>query len=279
MRLGWGDTRVLDFSRPLVMGVINVTPDSFSDGGRFAGHGSAVDHGLALAAAGADLLEVGGESTRPGAAPVALGEELERVVPVIEALARRTRCPIGVDSSKVPVMAAALEAGAVLINDVTALEGDPRAVEFLAGRSCPVVLMHKRGTPARMQDDPRYDDVLAEVYDYLAGRIRQCERHGLRRERLIVDPGIGFGKTTAHNLTLLRHLGVFRGLGVPLLLGVSRKRVVGDLTGVTEPDRRDPGSQALAALGALQGAQILRVHEVGGTRQALAVAQGWRHAS
>ncbi|MBF0426373.1 MAG: dihydropteroate synthase [Magnetococcales bacterium] len=276
LRWHCGGYRVLDCSRPLIMGVLNVTPDSFSDGGRHTDVEAAVAHGLAMAHAGAHILDVGGESTRPGAEPVSEREELRRVIPVIQALVRAVSVPVSVDTTKAAVMAAAIEAGAAMINDITALKGDPDAVKVLANATHPIVLMHMQGTPATMQHGPDYRHVVADVYDFLDQRIHFCQENGIAFERLIVDPGIGFGKSTVHNLELIRHLRVFYGLGLPVLLGVSRKQVVGVLTGEVEPAARDPGSQLLAALGALAGAHILRVHDVAGTRQALAVAQGWR---
>ncbi|MBF0175943.1 MAG: dihydropteroate synthase [Magnetococcales bacterium] len=277
LRWHCGGYRILDCSRPLIMGVINVTPDSFSDGGRHADPETAVAHGIAMVHAGAHILDVGGESTRPGAQPVSEAEEMRRVIPVVQALASSVHVPISIDTSKATVMSAAMEAGASLINDVTALRGDPHAARVLANTAHPIVLMHMQGAPGTMQHNPSYRHVVAEVYDFFTERIHFCQEHGIKPERLILDPGIGFGKTTLHNLELIRHLRAFYGLGLPLLLGVSRKTIVGALTGEREPAARDPGSQLLAALGALSGAHILRVHDVAGTRQSLAVAQGWRH--
>ncbi len=270
----------LDLSRPRIMGILNVTPDSFSEDGLGKNVEAAIAQGERMVAAGADILDIGGESTRPGAATVSVDEELDRVIPVITALAARVPVILSVDSSKAPVMRAALAAGAAMINDVTALEGaaDDAFIDTLAKNEAPVVLMHKRGAPATMQDDPRYRDVLGEVYGYLAGRIDWCRRRGIAAHRLIIDPGIGFGKSHDHNLTLLRHLRLFRGLGPPILLGVSRKRLVGALTGETVAARRDVGSHVLAALGVLAGgARIVRVHDVAGAAQALAIADGWNH--
>ena len=275
-------TWTLDGARSLVMGIVNVTPDSFSGDGLHRDAAAAIAQGLRMAAAGADILDIGGESTRPGAEPVGEQEELDRVIPVIAGLAGRVALPLAVDTSKPAVMRAALAAGAAMINDVAALEQVTDA-GFLTQPPCadaPVVLMHKRGTPKTMQERPDYRHVLAEVHAYLADRIAWCERHGIARARLIVDPGIGFGKSTAHNLALLRGLRVFRGLGTPLLLGVSRKRLLGALTGETEALRRDAASHVLAALAALTGGvHIFRVHDVAGARQALAVAHGWRHGA
>ncbi len=281
--LNWGDGKNhqrLDLSRPRIMGIINLTPDSFSQDGLGDDVEAAIAQGERMVAAGADILDVGGESTRPGAEQISVAAELARVIPVVSKLAKRVSVPISVDSRKAAVMKAALAAGASLINDVMALEqvATDDFVTQLAANDVPVVLMHMRGTPATMQEHPHYQDVVAEVYDYLASRVAWCEQQGIRRERLIIDPGIGFGKSTAHNLELLRHLRVFRSLGLPLLLGVSRKRLVGALTGETDAARRDGGSHVLAALGALSGgAHILRVHDVVGAVQALAIAHGWVH--
>ncbi|MEO5364140.1 MAG: dihydropteroate synthase [Magnetococcus sp. DMHC-8] len=274
--LAWRGWR-LDLSRPRVMGIINVTPDSFSGDGLDHQVALAVAQGRRMAAEGADLLEVGGESTRPGAVPVTVAEELARVVPVVRTLVQAVDLPVAVDTRKPEVMEAVLAAGAAMLNDVTALQeaGGRFVREVLAPRSEPIILMHMQGTPATMQDRPVYRDVVAEVYEFLAERVRWCAAHGIDRARLIVDPGIGFGKSQPDNLELVRRLRVFADLGLPVLLGVSRKRLVGALTGEAEAGRRDAGSHVLAALGVLHGAHIVRVHEVAGARQAVAVAQGW----
>lgn len=273
--LVWGRWQ-LDLSRPQVMGVLNMTPDSFSGDGLDRRVAAAVAQGVAMVAAGADILDVGGESSRPGASAVESGEELERVVPVVQALARAVDRPISVDTRKPEVMEAALAAGAAMINDVTALQGlTPQPGAWAMGAE-PIVLMHMQGEPTSMQVRPVYQDVLADVYSFLEERIGWCVAHGIARSRLILDPGIGFGKSPQHNMALLRHLRVFRGLGLPVLLGVSRKRLVGLMTGETEPAHRDVGSHVLAALGVLNGARIVRVHEVAGAKQAVAVAMGWR---
>ncbi|MEO5349757.1 MAG: dihydropteroate synthase [Magnetococcus sp. YQC-3] len=275
--LAWRGWR-LDLSRPRVMGIINVTPDSFSGDGRHRSLEAAVAQGVRMAAEGADILDVGGESTRPGAQPVSSEEELARVVPVVEALAAAVELPISVDTSKPEVMQAALEAGAAMINDVTALRGVEAAgcvQRLLAHREEPIILMHMQGTPATMQAEPLYRDVVAEVSDFLAGRIAWCVANGIDRSRLLVDPGIGFGKSHAHNLELLRRMGALCALGVPVLLGVSRKRLVGNMTRVEEAARRDAGSHVLAALGVMNGARIVRVHDVAGARQAMDVVHAW----
>ncbi len=263
----------LELDCPLVMGIVNVTPDSFSDGGAHATAEAAIAHALRLAEAGADMLDIGGESTRPGAEPVSLDEELRRVMPVIEGLAGRTRVRLSIDTRKAEVMRRAAEAGVHMLNDVSALTHDPEAPEAAAASGLPVVLMHARGDPRTMQQDPRYDHVVLDVYDDLAARIAAAEAAGIPRERLIIDPGIGFGKTLAHNLALLRDLALFHGLGVPLMLGASRKRFIGALTGESVAARRVPGSVAAALWGAGEGVHILRVHDVAETVEALAV---WR---
>ncbi|MBF0439849.1 MAG: dihydropteroate synthase, partial [Magnetococcales bacterium] len=263
-------------------GILNVTPDSFSGDGVSEKVTVAVQQGMAMVAAGADLLDIGGESTRPGALPVSLEEELQRVVPVVRELAHRVNTPISVDTSKPEVMVAALEAGAALINDVTALRGscemsgNIQTAQMLAARRIPTILMHMQNQPATMQQAPCYTDVVCEVYDFLAQRIDFCLQQGIARNRLLCDLGIGFGKSHDHNLALLRKRRVFRGLGVPLLLGLSRKRLIGALTGETEPNRRDVGTHLL---GVLADANILRVHDVAGAKQALAIANGLWHAS
>ena len=263
----------LALDRPLVMGIVNVTPDSFSDGGRFLAPDAAIDHALQLEAEGADILDIGGESTRPGSDAVDLDEECRRVLPVIQALAKRSRARLSIDTRKAEVMRRAALEGAHLINDVAALGHDPKAIETAAATGLPVVLMHARGEPRTMQESPVYADVVLDIYDWLEARVEACERAGIARNRLIVDPGIGFGKTLAHNLSLLGSLGVFHGLGCPVLLGASRKSFIGRLTGAGADDRL-PGSIAAALIGASQGMQILRVHDVSATRQALAVWQG-----
>lgn len=254
-----------DLGRPLVMGILNVTPDSFSDGGRGG-------EPAALVAAGADIVDVGAESTRPGAAAVEVEEELRRLAGVLPGLAG---VRWSVDTRKAAVMAAALDAGAGMVNDVSALTFDAGAMGLVAARGCPVVLMHHLGTPATMQAAPAYDDVLLDVYDWLAARIAACVAAGIGRERIVVDVGIGFGKSLAHNLALLRGLALFHGLGVPLLLGASRKALIAGIAGGVEVGARLPGSLALALHGAACGVQLLRVHDVGETVQALAV---WRAA-
>ncbi|WP_130471688.1 dihydropteroate synthase [Candidatus Magnetaquicoccus inordinatus] len=270
----------LDLRQPHLMGIINVTPDSFSGDGLAGFQQQAVAQGLRMVAEGADLLDVGGESTRPGAQEVSLQEELDRVIPVIAALVSQVDRPIAVDTRKAEVMQAALQAGATMINDVNGLQGvsEQFAQRVLAPRHEPIVLMHMQGDPATMQQAPCYQDVLAEVIDFLSARIRWCEKQGIARQRLIVDPGIGFGKKQEHNMLLLCHLRALKVLELPILLGVSRKSVIGWLSGEQEPQKRDVGSHVLAAWAVLSGVSIIRVHDVQGARQALAVANGLRHA-
>ncbi|MFC7300523.1 dihydropteroate synthase [Cognatiluteimonas weifangensis] len=262
--------RLLKFDRPRVMGIVNVTPDSFSDGGEHATPEAAIAHGLALAEEGADILDVGGESTRPGAGEVPLEEELRRVIPVIEALARQTALPISVDTSKPEVMRAAVAAGAGMINDVYALRREG-ALDTAAQLGVPVVLMHMLGQPRSMQDAPHYDDVVAEVHRFLAERIFAAEMAGIAKRNIVVDPGFGFGKTTAHNLALLAQLPRFAELGVPVLAGLSRKRTIGELTGRDDPRGRVHGSVAAHLIAAQRGASLLRVHDVAATVDALKV--------
>jgi dihydropteroate synthase len=261
----------LPADRPLVMGIVNVTPDSFSDGGRFAG-ADAVAHGRALVSAGADILDIGGESTRPGSDEVATAVELGRVLPVIEGL-RDAGVPLSVDTRKAAVMRAALAAGARILNDVAALGFEREARAVAAACDVPVILMHAQGEPKTMQDDPRYADVLTDVYDWFAARLDWAEAGGVARRRVVLDPGIGFGKTVEHNLALIDSLALFHGLGRPLLLGASRKGFIGRLSAGEGPDRRLGGSLAVALAGAARGARILRVHDVAETVQALRLAR------
>ena len=262
--------RVLKLDRTRVMGIVNVTPDSFSDGGNHASTDAAVAHALKLAEAGADILDIGGESTRPGAQEVSLEEELRRVVPVIERLARQTGLPISVDTCKPEVMRAAVQAGAGMINDVCALRREG-ALDTAAALGVPVVLMHMLGEPRSMQEDPRYDDVVAQVHRFLAERIFAAELAGIPKKHLVADPGFGFGKTTRHNLELLAGLERLAELGVPVLAGLSRKRSIGELTGRQVPAERVAGSVAAHLLAAQRGARIVRVHDVAATVDALKV--------
>jgi dihydropteroate synthase len=253
-----------------LMGVVNVTPDSFSDGGLYLDPEAAIAHGRELAAAGAEVLDVGGESTRPGAEEVSVEEELRRVVPVVEGL-RDLEVRVSVDTAKAPVAAAALDAGAGIVNDVTALRGDPEMAALCAERGTGVVLMHMLGTPRTMQDDPRYDDVVAEVKAFLAERLEAAVAAGIPEDGIWLDPGIGFGKTLAHNTELLRRLDELRELGRPLVVGTSRKSFIGRLDGSLAGERLG-GSIASSLLAAANGAEVLRVHDVAEMEQALAVA-------
>ena len=265
----------LSLDRPRLVGVVNVTADSFSDGGRYLRPEAAIAHGLALAAEGADILDIGGESTRPGAAPADPAAELERVLPVLEGLRGRTRARLSIDTRHALVMRGAARAGAHMINDVSALAHDPQSLQTAAESGLPIVLMHSQGDPRTMQLRPRYADVVLDVYDALERRIGACEAAGIARGRLVVDPGIGFGKTLAHNLALLAALTIFHGLGCAIMLGASRKSLIGDLTGAPVAGRL-PGSLAIALAAVAQGVELLRVHDVAATRQALAVWQGVR---
>jgi dihydropteroate synthase len=252
------------------MGVVNVTPDSFSDGGRYLDPRAAVEHGKQLIADGAAILDVGGESTRPGAEPVSAEEELRRVEPVVAGLAG-SGAEVSIDTSKAAVAAAALDAGAAIVNDVTALRGDPEMAALCAERGPIVVLMHMLGTPRTMQDEPRYGDVVDEVKAFLAERLRAALAAGIAEERIWLDPGIGFGKTAAHNFELLRRLAELRELGRPLVVGTSRKSFIGGADG-SPPDERIGGTIASSVLAAAEGADVLRVHDVAEVRQALTVA-------
>lgn len=260
--------RLLDLTRPRVMGILNVTPDSFSDGGRWTEVDDAVAHGVRMAEAGAAIIDVGGESTRPGAPEVSVDEELARVLPVVERLAQAVWVPISIDTSKPEVMRAAVAAGAGFVNDVRALRA-PGAVEAARGCAVPVCLMHMQGEPRTMQVAPHYQRVVDEVLSFLNARVQACEAAGIVRERLVIDPGFGFGKTLAHNIALLGALDRFAATGLPVLVGISRKAMVGALTGEQVAERRIAGSVAVAVLAAKAGAHILRVHDVAETVQAL----------
>src|SRR5689334_19488097 len=267
--------RTIRLDQPQVMGIVNATPDSFSDGGQFADVGTAAEAGAEMAAQGAAIIDVGGESTRPGAKPVWEGDEIERIIPVISQLARGGAA-VSVDTRKADVMTAALGAGAQMINDVSALTYDGRAAGVIAASSAPVLLMHHKGAPETMQDDPRYDDVLVEVYLWLEERIAAAEEAGIDRNRLLIDPGFGFGKNVAHNLELMNGLALFHSLGCPIVVGASRKRTIGALSNEAPVDKRLGGSIAFALKTAEQGAQLLRVHDVYETVQALRVWRGLR---
>jgi len=262
--------RPLRLDRARVMGIVNVTPDSFSDGGEHATTEAAIAHGVQLAEEGADVLDIGGESTRPGAADVPIEEELRRVIPVIEGLVRATSLPISIDTSKPEVMRAAVAAGAGMINDVYGLRREG-ALDAAASLGVPVVLMHMLGEPRSMQEAPQYDDVVADVHRFLAERIFAAEMAGIAKARIVVDPGFGFGKNSAHNLALLARLNKFVELGVPVLAGLSRKRTIGEITGRDDPHERVHGSVAAHLIAAQNGARILRVHDVAATVDALKV--------
>jgi dihydropteroate synthase len=270
--------RTIRLDQPQVMGIVNATPDSFSDGGAYADAASAAEAGAVMASQGAALIDVGGESTRPGAKEVWEGDEIERVLPVVQQLAAGGNA-VSIDTRKSGVMSAAIGAGAGLVNDVSALLWDPQSAEVVAKAEVPIVLMHHRGDPATMQDAPQYDDVLVEVFEWLEDRIAMAEEAGIARDKILVDPGIGFGKTVAHNLELMNGLALFHGLGCPVVLGASRKRMIGALAGEAPADQRLPGSLALAIKAVEQGAQIIRVHDVPETVQALKVWRGLRDAA
>ncbi len=260
----------LDLSTPIVMGILNVTPDSFSDGGRFVDVQRAIEHGIAMAQAGAGMIDVGGESTRPGAQAVSEQEEIDRTAPVIAALTRQLAIPVSIDTSKPGVIAAALQAGAALLNDVRALR-EPGALAAAAASDAAVCLMHMQGAPRTMQQDPHYADVVREVREFLDERVAACEHAGIERNRILLDPGIGFGKRLSHNLQLLAHLPALRFAGLPLLIGVSRKSMFGEL--LQRPvEQRLAGSLAVATAAVLAGASVLRVHDIAETVDAVKVA-------
>ncbi|HLA80047.1 MAG TPA: dihydropteroate synthase, partial [Thermoleophilia bacterium] len=258
---------------PLLMGVLNVTPDSFSDGNSYADVESAVAAALTMIEEGATFVDVGGESTRPGAGPVSADEELRRVLPVLTALAGPLAGRISVDTYKADIAARALKAGAYMINDISALRMDSSMVDVVRDAECPVILMHMKGEPRSMQDDPRYDDVIEEIYTFFLERLNWAVDHGLKEENLLIDPGIGFGKSAEHNLEILRNLPAFRSLGRPLVIGTSRKRFLGEIAGTTEPAGRDSATAATTALAVRDGAHILRVHRVGANAEAALVAR------
>ena len=267
--------RTIRLDQPQVMAILNVTPDSFSDGGAYDDAATAAEHGAAMAGQGAALIDVGGESTRPGAKTVWEGDEIERVVPVIRQLAGGGAA-VSIDTRKAAVAEAALAAGARLVNDVSALTFDEHLGGVIAGAGVPVVLMHHQGDPLTMQEAPRYDDVLVEIYLWLEQRIAAAEAAGIARTKILIDPGFGFGKSVAHNLELMNGLALFHALGCPLVLGASRKRTIGALSNEAPADQRLPGSLAFALKAAEQGAQLIRVHDVPETVQALRIWRGLR---
>jgi dihydropteroate synthase len=258
----------LDLARPRVMGIVNVTPDSFSDGGQFNTADKAIAHGLSLVEQGADILDIGGESTRPGATPVPLDEELKRVIPVIKAL-HDVGVPLSIDTYKPEVMRAAIDAGVHIVNDVCALQ-EPHALEIVAASKVGVCLMHMQGRPQTMQSDPQYHDVVHEVASFLNERLQAAEQAGIARSRIVLDPGFGFGKRTAHNLALLNGLGEIKSLGLPLLIGLSRKSVLGQVVG-SDVDERVHASIAASVVAVMKGASIVRVHDVKATVDALKI--------
>ncbi len=261
----------LEFNAPRLMGILNVTPDSFSDGGKFSAPDAALTHACNMVAGGADILDIGGESTRPGADFVPVDVEISRTAPVIAAIRSELQTPISIDTRKADVAQAALAAGANLINDVAAFTHDPALAELAAKTNTPVCLMHAQGDPKTMQDAPCYDDVLLDVYDFLSACIQMAQAAGIPRARIVIDPGIGFGKTIAHNLTLLRNISLFHALGCTILLGASRKKFIGDISGANSAKDRTFGSVSVAIGAAAQGVQLLRVHDIAATKQALAL--------
>lgn len=273
LRLG---NRILSLDRPRVMGILNVTPDSFSDGGRFMSPDDALQHADRMAGEGADVIDVGGESTRPGAADLPVQEELDRVMPVIESITQRIDVAVSIDTNKPEVMRAAVAAGACMINDVFALRQDG-AVEAAAGTTAAVCLMHMRGKPRTMQDRPEYDSLPGDIIDFLAERVRACRHAGIGAERIVIDPGFGFGKNDQHNLKILANLDAFRALKLPLLVGLSRKRTLGKLTG-KEPAERLAAGVAAAVIAVSNGANIVRTHDVGPTVDALVILDAVRRA-
>ncbi len=266
----------LDMQSPQIMGILNVTPDSFSDGGAHLAVSDALGAAHRMHAAGADLLDVGGESTRPGAEFVPEDTEIARTAPVIEALRAEIPLPVSIDTRKLAVARAAVRAGAALVNDVSGLTFDAGLAPFCGKAGLPVCVMHAQGDPATMQNAPHYDDVLLDVYEFLADRVDALGREGIPRDHIVVDPGIGFGKTMDHNLALLRGLSLFHGLGCPILLGASRKRFIGTIGGAPDAQARMPGSLAVGLAALAQGVQILRVHDVGETVQAVRLWQAVR---
>jgi len=263
--------------RTLIMGILNVTPDSFSDGGLYFDKNDALAQGEALAAAGADIIDVGGESSRPFSEPVPEDEEIQRVIPVIEELASRLSVPISIDTTKARVAKQAIEAGAAMVNDIGALRGDPDMAGLVADADVPVVLMHMKGAPKTMQIEPQYEDVVGEVKNFLADAVHRAEEAGIKRKKIIVDPGIGFGKTVTHNLRLIKELWALQPLGVPVLIGPSRKSFISKILD-PENESREIGTQAVVTTAALNGAHIVRVHDVERTRKTLKLVDAIRNS-
>jgi dihydropteroate synthase len=270
MHLLLPDNKRLDLARPVIVGVLNLTPDSFSDGGRFdpADPGRAVETAAAMVAAGADAIDVGGESTRPGAGRIDADEQARRVMPALERIAAELETLISIDTTRAAVAERALDAGAAIVNDVSAGRDDDRLLPLVADRGAAVILMHMRGEPATMQHHPNYEDPVGEVRDFLLERARVAESHGVDRRRIVIDPGIGFGKTTEHNLALLGGLDELVATGLPVMLGASRKRFLGQLAGVEAPEQRATATAATTAVGVMAGVSIFRVHDVAPNRQA-----------
>jgi len=271
MQWHFRDRSVTIGARPLTMGIVNVTPDSFSDGGQFSTTAAALEHGLRLAGEGADILDIGGESSRPGSQRVSLEEELARVIPVVQGLVAKTSVPISVDTIKAEVARRALEAGAAIVNDITAGLADPGMIDVVREFAAGFVLMHMQGTPETMQDNPAYDNVVDEVHDFLQARVQVCRDAGIAADRLAIDPGIGFGKTLEHNLVLMRDLGALAALGRPVVLGVSRKGLLGQITGRSRSERMAASLAAVCYCASRGAAQVLRVHDVAPTVDAAKV--------
>ena len=283
--LAWGEHRLKSGPRPLIMGILNVTPDSFSDGGRFFSTRDAIAQAEKMAREGADIIDIGGESTRPFSETVTEAEEIRRVIPVVEALAHRVKIPLSIDTNKAAVARRALGAGASMINDITALRGDPALAEVAADSAVPLVLMHMKGSPGDMQVAPMYEDLFGEIYTFLEQAVATAEQKGIQRSRIIIDPGIGFGKTVQHNLLLLKHLSSFKTMKLPVLIGTSRKAFVRKLLKpdhLTDLDPQLPmvetGTQATVAAAALNGADIVRVHNVADTLATLKIVAAIRNA-
>lgn len=264
--------------RPLVMGILNVTPDSFSDGGRYMERKRAIEHAREMVSQGADIIDVGGESTRPGAHPVSLEEEVNRVVPVVEALSRELEVPISVDTRKAPVAKMALETGAIMVNDISGLRFSPHMIDVVAQYRPWVVVMHMKGTPKDMQEAPWYEDVIGEVEGFFEDRLRYLESHGISKERVILDPGIGFGKRLEDNLSLLRNIDRFLHLGCPIMVGPSRKSFIGNVLDLPVEERLE-GTLAAVSIAVFQGAQMVRVHDVQPVRRAVDLAWAMRRAA
>lgn len=276
MKVKW-KSFCLDFSqRTHIMGVLNVTPDSFSDGGRYFDESSAIAHALRMTREGADVLDIGGESSRPGAEPLPLEEELKRTIPVIARIAKEISIPISIDTYKAEVAQKALDAGASIVNDISGLRFDPEMARMVARYEVPVVIMHMKGTPRDMQKNPVYDDLIQEILDYLRKGIRTAEESGIAEDRIIIDPGIGFGKTFAHNLQIIHKLHEFTLLGKPVLVGPSRKAFIGKVLGDVPPDERLEGTAAAVAISVMNGASLVRVHEVREMARVVKVADAIR---